>query len=75
VVITEDRKQAATQMAKQFPLPVEMLLNIPYLLIGSENEIISQIEYYREQLGITYFCVFERHMEEFAPIVSKLSGK
>ncbi len=75
VVITDDRKQAATQMAKQFPLPVEMLLNIPYLLIGSENEIISQIEHYREQLGITYFSVFERHLEEFAPIISKLSGK
>lgn len=73
VVITDDRRQAATMLAKQFPLPVEMLLNIPYLLIGSEKEIISQIEQFREQLGITYYSIFERHMEDFAPIVSKLS--
>ena len=75
VILTDDRKQAATQVSKQFPLPVEMLLNIPYLLIGSEKEIISQLEHYRERYGITYFSVFERHREQFAPIVAKLSGK
>jgi alkanesulfonate monooxygenase SsuD/methylene tetrahydromethanopterin reductase-like flavin-dependent oxidoreductase (luciferase family) len=52
-----------------------MLLNIPYLLIGTEEEIIDQIEEYRAQLGISYFCVFEHHMEEFASVVAHLSGK
>lgn len=75
VVITEQREQAATQLAEQFPLPIEMLLNIPYLLIGTEEEIIDQIEEYRAQLGISYFCVFEHHMEEFASVVAHLSGK
>ncbi len=75
VAITDDREQAAERLAKQFPLPVKILLNIPYLLIGTEDEIISQIEGYRSKLGISYFSVFERHMEEFAPIVSRLSGR
>lgn len=75
VAITDDREQAAERLAQQFPLPVKILLNIPYLLIGTEDEIISQIEGYRSKLGISYFSVFERHMEEFAPIVSRLSGR
>ena len=75
VVVTNHREQAAAQLAKQFPLPVEILLNLPYLLIGTEDEIGSQLEECRSQLGISYFSVFDRHMEEFAPIVSRLSGK
>jgi len=73
VVITEDRTQAATQLTKQFPLPVEILLNIPYLLIGTIEEIADQIRSYRAQYGISYFSVFERHMEDFAPVVERLS--
>lgn len=74
VAITDDREQAAERLAQQFPLPVELLLNIPYVLIGTRDEIISQIEVHRSKLGISYFSVFERHMEEFAPVVSRLSG-
>lgn len=73
VVITDNRELVANQLTAQFPLPPQMLLNIPYLLIGTEKEIIDQIEKYREQLGISYYSVFERHMEEFAPIVAHFS--
>lgn len=75
VVVTNHREQAAAQLAKQFPLPVETLLNLPYLLIGTEDEIGYQLEEYRSKLGISYFSVFDRYMEEFAPIVSRFSGK
>jgi probable F420-dependent oxidoreductase len=75
VVITEDREQAAAQLAGKFPLPAEMLLNIPYLLIGTEEEIIDQIKNYQTRYGISYFSVFERHIEEFAPIVDVLAGR
>jgi probable F420-dependent oxidoreductase len=75
VVITEDREQAAKQLAKNFPLPVELLLNIPYLLIGTKEEIVDQIENYRVRYGISYFSVFDRHVEEFAPVVACLAGK
>jgi probable F420-dependent oxidoreductase len=75
VVLTDDREQAATQLTKQFPLPGEILLNIPYLLIGTKEEIIEQIENYRERYGISYFCVFENYKDDFAPVVDALAGK
>jgi len=75
VVITEDREQAATQLAKKFPLPIEILLNIPYLLIGTIEEIADQIKRYRAQYGISYFGVFEQYMKDFAPVVELLAGK
>lgn len=73
VVITDDREKAAGQLTAQFPLPPAMLLNLPYLLIGTVQEIIGQIEKYREQLGISYFCIFEQYMEAFAPVVDHFS--
>jgi len=75
VVVTEDREQAATQLAKKFPLPAGILLNIPYLLIGTIEEIAAQIQSYRAQYGISYFSVFDRHMEDFAPVVGLLADK
>lgn len=75
VVITEDREKAATQLTKSFPLPVEILLNTPYLLIGTIEEITEQIMDLRAQYGISYFSVFERHMDEFAPVVDRLAEK
>ncbi len=72
VMITNDRQQAATILAKNFPLPPDILLNIPYLLVGTISEIAEQIRKYREQYGITYFSVFERHMKDFAPVIELL---
>jgi len=73
VVITNDRQQAATRVAKQFPLPIEILLNTPYILIGTIEEIAEQIQRYREAYHLTYFTVFDRHMEDFAPVVDLLT--
>jgi len=75
VVITDDREGAAQILAKQFPLPPEMLLHLPYLLIGTVEEIVMQIERTRAMYGISYFSVFDRHIDEFAPVVAQLTGK
>ena len=75
VVVTDDRVAAAAMVGKQFPLPPEILLNIPYLLIGSVEEIIAQIEKYRELYRISYYSVFEQYLEGFSPVVAQLAGK
>lgn len=75
VMVTDDRESAAQMLGKQFPLPPAMLLNLPYLLIGTVEEIAAQIEQTRELYGISYFSVFDRHIDEFAPVVSMLTGK
>lgn len=75
VVITDHREQTIGQFAEQFPLPLEVLSSLPFLLIGTVEEIKNQIQSHRARYGISYFLVFDQYMEQFAPIVSALAGK
>jgi probable F420-dependent oxidoreductase len=78
VVITENRQQAAQQFARKRARPgttAEQLLANPYLLLGSIDYIIEQLQRLREQFGISYFVVGDDNMETLAPIVARLAGR
>lgn len=45
---------------------------IPYVLVGTINEIIDQLHRCRERWGISYFAV--RDLETFAPVISALGS-
>jgi probable F420-dependent oxidoreductase len=75
VVITDDPGREAAAFAE----PIEGaepgdLLDSPFLLLGSVASITEQLERHREELGITYYAVFEPAIEAFAPVVARLSG-
>jgi len=53
----------------------EHVLASPYLLLGSINQIIEQLQRLRELFGISYFVVGDESMETFAPVVAQLIGK
>lgn len=74
VVVTDDREAAAAELARRFPLPPAMLLNIPFILIGSAAEIVDQLHAHRESIGLSYISVFDEYMESFAPIAAELAG-
>ena len=74
IMITDDRESSAKLLGKQFPLPPDILLNLPYLLIGSVEEIIEQIQKYRETYGISYYSIFDQYREAFAPVVAHLAS-
>jgi len=74
VIITEEREVAARELEPQFGIPAETLLALPFVLIGSEAEIAARLEEHRERYGISYYSVFDRDMEAFAPISARLAG-
>lgn len=77
VVVTDDRQQAAERRARESGRPgvtAEQLLASPYLLIGSVEQIIEQIQRLRERHGISYFVVGSEEMESFAPVVARLAN-
>lgn len=74
-VVTDDRAQAAAELAENIPLPPSLMLTLPYLLAGTIEEIISSLHAYREQYGINYYSIFNRDMEGFAPIVARMAGR
>lgn len=71
VQITDDRGAAIDSICKRVegltPTDVEA---IPYVLVGTMDEIIEQVYSCRARWGISYFAV--RDLDAFAPVISAL---
>lgn len=79
VITTEDREQAAQFIAQTlaagFNVNTDQILQAPYLLLGSEEQIYDDLLARRERYGISYINVFEQSMEALAPVIARLAGK
>ena len=66
--ITDDREAGLREITDPWPtLSIEDASVIPYLMVGSIDEIVGHVHACRERWGITYFVV--RALDEFAPIL------
>jgi probable F420-dependent oxidoreductase len=75
VIVTSDRHGAARDLAVRWPqLSVEELLESPFLLVGTVDEMVEDLRARRERWGISYYTVPEPFMSAFAPIVNRLAG-
>jgi len=75
VVVTNDRRKAAEDLASRWmQLSPEEVLESPYVLIGTVDEIIEDIQARRERWGISYYAIFEPYVDVFAPVVARLAG-
>jgi len=79
-VFTTEEREAAAQfiartMAPDLPnLTPEVVLSVPYLLIGSVDQICADLLARREQFVISYITVSEKSMAALAPVVTRLAG-
>lgn len=60
------------QTAERFEVSPEVVVESPFLLIGSVEEVIDKLERLREDVGISHFVI--RDADSFAPIVAALAG-
>jgi len=74
ISVREDYHDAAAAMAQRFGVSTPELLDSPHALIGSVSAVCERLRYLREEFGITYINVAQRHMAEFAPVVAALAG-
>ena len=72
--VTNEAASVREGMAANFGFSVEDFSEYPHALIGSVSEICETLERRREEYGISYISVNQRHLEEFAPVVAALSG-
>ena len=56
------------------PLAADEVLGSPFLLIGTEAQLTDELRRHRERFSISYYTVFEKDLERFAPTVAALSG-
>jgi probable F420-dependent oxidoreductase len=78
-VVTDHQEATAAAIADPFGMPVADLLAGPHNLIGSVDYICEELQRRRETYGISYITVLDdgenNMVEQFAPVVARLSGK
>ena len=76
VVVTDDRRAVAAELAKLWAqLTPEEILQSPYALIGTIDQLVEDLVARRERWGISYYVIFEPYVDAFAPVVARLAGK
>ena len=74
VTITGDRRAAAQEVQPLLPtVSVDDLLSSPYALIGTADQIASQLREQRDRLGVSYITVFEKDLDTMASIIELLT--
>ena len=75
VLVTDDRRAEVEKLAEHFPaLTVDELLDSPFLLLGTHEQMAEQLVERRERFGLSYVVVFEPAHVDMAPVVERLSG-
>jgi probable F420-dependent oxidoreductase len=72
VIVTENARGAAADVAQTMQLSIDELLESPYLLIGSIDAIAHGLRSQHERHGFSYWVVPEGVMDAFAPVIGKL---
>jgi probable F420-dependent oxidoreductase len=76
VLVTEHRRQAAEEMTRAWKqLTSEEILEAPFALIGTVDEMVEALKARRDRWGISFFVTFEQYLEALAPVVARLAGK
>lgn len=73
VAVTDDRAGTVGEFLGHPDLPVDMHLDSPFLLLGTEDEIAAQLER-TEALGVGGVTVFQAHAALLAPVIGRLKG-
>jgi hypothetical protein len=76
VAVTDDRRRAAEELTSRWiQLSADEILQTPYVLIGTVEQMIADLQARRDRWGISYYIVPEPYMDAFAPVVASLTGR
>jgi probable F420-dependent oxidoreductase len=74
VIVTDDRRAAAREVLERHgpTMSEDDLLETPFMLIGTVEELAEQILRQRERYGFTYYTVHAPYMDAFAPVIERV---
>jgi probable F420-dependent oxidoreductase len=75
VAVGTDRLEAARRAGTEMGCDPEDLLDSPFCLFGTVEEVAAQLVGIRDELDISYFTVSQRHMDQMAAVVESVSGR
>jgi probable F420-dependent oxidoreductase len=73
-IITDDGQKIADAMAPTFGIAPADALHVPVALIGTLDQMVEELQWRREEYGISYFSIEADCWESIAPVVSRLAG-
>jgi probable F420-dependent oxidoreductase len=76
VIVTDDRRRVAEELARERwgQLSADDILESPYALIGTVDELVENLEGRRRRWGISYILIHEPYLEALAPVIARLAG-
>ena len=74
VMITDDAAGIAEAMAPHFGISAKDALHIPLALLGTLDEMAEELEWRRQEYGISYWSIEADCWEALGPVVTKLTG-
>jgi len=80
VAVTERRRTDAERIADRWQIPIDTVLDSPFLMFGTIDHIAEQILGWRERLGITAFATFatrpesDQRLETLEPVIAAVRG-
>jgi hypothetical protein len=76
VIVTDDRRRAAEELTSRWTqLSVEEILQSPYALVGTVDQLVEDLQARRTRWGISYLITHEPYVDSLAPVVARLAGK
>lgn len=72
--IVPNRDEVIANIAPLFNVDPAQALDIPLVMIGTEDQIVEDLQKRREEFGFNDIVVQGEAMEPFAPIVARLAG-
>lgn len=73
VEITDDAEAVYAAKAQEFGMPAGELKTAPYVLIGTEDEILSAVREHARRWGITRYAVRRNALDLLGPLLPKLA--
>ncbi len=71
---TDDVSALGERLSARFGAPADQVLASPFILAGTEAEMIGRLEERRERWGYSYFVVQQASIDDVTPIVARLTG-
>ena len=76
VIATDDRQSTAAELAQRWvDLTADEILQSPYVLIGTLEQMNEDLKMRRQRWGISYCVVQEPYLDALAPVVGRLAGQ
>ena len=74
ITVTDDASGIAEAMAPIFGIDPADALHVPLALLGTLDEMAEELQWRRQEYGISYWSIEGDSWEALGPVVSKLSG-